>query len=61
MVTTDGGGNATFTTSFAGSYPFIAATATDAAGNTSEFSPDLIVQTNRFAVALDMPIDERFR
>src|SRR5205823_3227496 len=45
QVTTDGNGNMTFTfnTTLAPQGKFITATATDGAGNTSEFSLDLVV------------------
>lgn len=38
-VTTDGSGNVSFSATFSGTYSTVAATATDASGNTSEFSP----------------------
>jgi uncharacterized repeat protein (TIGR01451 family) len=49
-VTTDRSGNANFTATFQGTYQFIAATSTDAAGNTSEFSPNLPASLNQFAI-----------
>ena len=49
-VTTGADGNARFTATFAGTYPFVAATATDAAGNTSDFSPNLPAPANQFGV-----------
>jgi gliding motility-associated-like protein len=48
-VTTNGSGNASFNVTFAGTFTFVSATATDASNNTSEFckvpSPVLQVQT----------------
>jgi hypothetical protein len=44
LVTTDGSGNASFSAPLGGVLPFansVTATATDVAGNTSEFSPDM--------------------
>jgi trimeric autotransporter adhesin len=45
-VTTDAGGNASFTVSFPGGLPgrYVCATATDPSGNTSEFGPVLAAQ-----------------
>lgn len=48
-VVTGAGGSGTFAASFSGAYPFVAATATDPAGNTSEFSANYPGTTNRFA------------
>ena len=48
-VPTDPSGNASFTVMFPGAPKFVAATATDPAGNTSEFSQDLATTTTKSA------------